>query len=147
MQTTVAGFNDSSAEDFFFGNVVSTYTRAQAIADGVLIDVTKMAHLVGFVHTVAITRAAWSDCVEWTDEDTRRQRFQNESLRLWDVMYMAKRVAKSTRGGLSPVALFPLWRVPRGGRSKRSRLKVLKMIVGPGDNAEPVITIMLPSED
>ena len=147
MQVSVTGINDSSVEDSFFGNVVSRYSRAQAIADGVLIDVTKMAQLVAFAHPVAMTRAAWSDCVEWTDKDTRPQRFQSESLRLWDVMYMAKRVAKSTRGGLSPVALFPLWRVPRDGRGKRSRLKVLKMIVGPGDDAEPVITIMLPSED
>jgi hypothetical protein len=147
MQTTVAGFNDSPAEDFFFGNVISTYTRAQAIADGVLIDVTTAAKEAGFVWPVAISQGAWSDCVEWTDEDTRRQRYQDESGRLWDVVYMAVRAIKSSRREPSPVRLFPLWRVPCGGRGKKPRLKVLKMIVGPGDDTEPVITIMLPSED
>lgn len=147
MQTTVAGFNGSPAEDFFFGNVISTHTRAQAIADGVLIDVTKVAKEAGFVWPVAITQAAWSDCVEWTCEDTRRQRYQGETRRLWDVVHMASGATKFCRGEPSPVRLFSLWRVPRGGRAKNPRLKVLKMIVGPGDDAEPVITIMLPSED
>ena len=146
MQTTVAGFNDSSA-DGFFGNVISTYTRAQAIGDGVLMDVTKVAKEAGFTWPVAISQAAWSDCVEWTDEDTRRQRYQDESGRLWDVVYMAAFAIKSGRGETGPVRLFKLWRVPRDGQRKKPQFKVLKMIVGPGDDAEPVITIMLPSED
>ena len=34
--------NEDSTESFF-GNVISTYTRAQAIADGVLVDVGSTA--------------------------------------------------------------------------------------------------------
>ena len=146
MQTTATSFIDSPV-DGFFGNVISTYTRAQAIGDGVLMDVTKVAKEAGFTWPVAISQAAWSDCVEWTDEDTRRQRYQDESGRLWDVVYMAAFAIKSGRGETGPVRLFKMWRVPRGGRRKTPQFKVLKMIVGPGDDAEPVITIMLPSED
>ena len=39
--------NEQSVESFF-GDVISTYTRAQAIEDGVLIDVSSMAREAGF---------------------------------------------------------------------------------------------------
>ena len=39
--------NEHSAESFF-GEVISTYTRAQAIEDGVLIDAGPTAKEVGF---------------------------------------------------------------------------------------------------
>ena len=39
--------NQQSAESFF-GNVISTYTRAQAIEDGVLVDAGCMANEAGF---------------------------------------------------------------------------------------------------
>ena len=39
--------NERSVE-CFFGNVISTYTRAQAIEDGVLVDVSGMAMEAGF---------------------------------------------------------------------------------------------------
>jgi Family of unknown function (DUF6573) len=43
--------------------------------------------------------------------------------------------------------LFQLYRVPRDGRSRDAVLVTLKLIVGPGDAGEPVITILLPDED
>ena len=42
---------------------------------------------------------------------------------------------------------YQLYRVPRGGRGVKPRLTMLKAICGPGDQGEPVITIMLPGED
>ncbi len=39
--------NEQSVESFF-GEVISTYTRAQAIQDGVLVDVSAMAREAGF---------------------------------------------------------------------------------------------------
>ena len=43
--------------------------------------------------------------------------------------------------------LFQLYRVPRDGHSTEAVLVTLKLIVGPGDAGEPVITILLPNED
>ena len=43
--------------------------------------------------------------------------------------------------------LFRLYRVPRDGHSMDAELTTLKLIVGPGDTGEPVITIMLVDED
>jgi len=39
--------NEQSAESFF-GHVISTYTRAQAIEDGVLVEAGCMANEAGF---------------------------------------------------------------------------------------------------
>ena len=62
--------NQHSAESFF-GNVISTYTRAQAIEDGVLIDAGAMAREAGFKWPVALTTAAWADCVAWSEDDSK----------------------------------------------------------------------------
>jgi len=40
--------SNEQVADSFFGNVISTYTRAQAIEDGVLIDAGVMAQEAGF---------------------------------------------------------------------------------------------------
>ena len=39
------------------------------------------------------------------------------------------------------------YRVPRGGKARMPRKTTLHMNIGPGDAAEPVITLMLPGED
>ena len=81
-------FNDQSTESFF-GDVISTYTRAQAIEDGVLVDVSSTAKEVGFKWPAAITAGAWADCVAWSDRDNQAQVYQDESGRLWDVIFSA----------------------------------------------------------
>lgn len=128
-----------------FGEAIYVYSRAQAIADGVLVDVTETAKEAGFSCPVALTASVWSDCVAWRDEDTKRQTPQDESGRLWDVLWMARQVASTSRQG-SRVAV-PLHRVPPGGYSVTPRPVVLQMSIGPGDDGEAIITIMLPDED
>ncbi len=73
----------------FFGEVISTYSRAQALEDGVLVDAGEMAREASFRFPVAVTAAAWADCVAWTDADSARQVHQDPSARLWDVLFMA----------------------------------------------------------
>ncbi len=65
-----------------FGEVISTYSRARAIEDGVLVDAGPMAKECGFRWPLAITAAAWSDCVAWTDADSSGQVHQDQSGRL-----------------------------------------------------------------
>jgi hypothetical protein len=137
--------NEQSAESFF-GDVISTYTRAQAIEDGVLIDISPIAKTAGFEWPVAMTASAWADCVAWSDTDSRTQVYQDESGRLWDVIFMAfQAICLSKEAG--DRLLFRLYRVPRDGRSMEAELTTLKLIVGPGDRGEPVMTILLSNEN
>ena len=129
----------TSIEDFF-GEAVFSYTRAQAIDDGVLIDVSETAQEAGFKFNTVVTRAVWNDCIDW-DNDSE-QAYQDISGRLWDVLFMAAFNARRSEGSTS---FFELYCIPQG-KTKAALIK-LKMVIGPGDTPEPVITIMLPDED
>ena len=137
--------NEQSIESFF-GNVISTYTRAQAIEDGVLVDAGTMASEAGFKWPVALTAEVWADCVAWTEDDSRQQVYQDQSGRLWDLVFMASHAIRSSKDSGDQL-LFQLYRIPRDGHSTEAVLVTLKLIVGPGDASEPVITILLPQED
>jgi len=137
--------NKQTAESFF-GNVISTYTRTQTIEDGVLIDPGSMAKEAGFKWPVALTADAWADCVAWTEDDSRQQVYQDESGRLWDLVFMASHAIRSSKDSGDRL-LFQLYRVPRDGHATDAVLVTLKLIVGPGDTGEPVVTILLPQED
>ena len=134
------------SEHPFFGEVVSVYTRAQALADGVLIDAGPMAREAGFRWPVAVTAGVWADCVAWDDTDSERQTHQDQSGRLWDVLFMAAYAARANADAGSEL-LFELYRVPRDGQATEAELTTLKLVVGPGDDGKPVMTILLPNED
>lgn len=126
-------------------DLISTYTRAQAIADGVLVDVTDTAQKAGIRYPVALTAAVWADCVAWDATDSeRKQTAQDEAGRLWDVLWMFRQAVRGSSGNEMP---FQLFRVPRSGQCVEAKRIMLKAIVGPGDDAEPVITILMPDED
>jgi len=124
----------------YFGEAIHTYTREQAIADGVLVDVSETAQEAGFMFNTVVTRAVWNDCIAWNNSDEIA--YQDESGRLWDVVFMAAFNARQTNGNIS---LFELYRIPQG-KTKAVSVK-LKLHIGSGDTVTPVITIMLPEED
>jgi len=133
----------------WFGDVIHTYTRGQAIQDGVLVAVDDdLARSAGFRVPVALTATAWADAVAW-DEETEGGRDgatgQDETGRLWDVLTMA-RLAAARAAGASRVD-YDLMRVPPAGNSSTASLTTMSLHIGPGDSAEPVVTIMLPGED
>ena len=129
-------------------NVIFAYTRAQAIADGVLIDVSEAASEAGFRFPVALTAQVWADCVAWEPEDSDRQIHQDLSGRLWDVLWMASFAIRACAGASQSNRLpFRLFVVPRDGKSQQAREVELHVHIGPGDQGEPVLTIMLPLED
>ena len=137
---------ESSSLESCFGPVISTYTRAQALLDGNLVDAGCMAGEAGFKWPVALTAAAWADCVAWSAADSKAQTHQDESGRLWDVLFMAA-YAIRIAAGCGDRLIFSLYRVPRDGISTSAVEVSLKLVVGPGDGGEEVITIMLPNED
>jgi len=128
-----------------FGQVISSYTRAQAIEDGVLIDVTSQASETGFKVPVALTAAAWAEVVAWSDEDSARQTEQHARGRLHDLLWVAFNLARHHKA--SNRMPFQHYSIARGGNGTRRTPTTLVMVIGPGDKAEPVVTFMLPSDE
>lgn len=114
--------------------VIDTYSRAQAIKDGVLVDVSLMAKEAGFRYPVAVTRRIWDAYV--VPDKRSRKCGQSVEGRLWDVLWMLRNAMGKTRGDK---VLFRLLFLMKG---RRRRLVTLKAICGPGDEGEPVITVM-----
>ena len=138
--------NSTAIAFFEESDIISTYSRAQAVEDGVLVDVSATMREAGLTMKTALTRTVYEDCVAWTDADTKRQTYQDESGRLRDVLSMARRVVRSlSRVGDS--VLFQVLRVPRGGRGMRPRLVTLKVVLGRDETDEWTLTIMQPDED
>lgn len=127
-----------SAANEVFGEVIHAYTRAQAIEDGVLIDVTENAREAGFKLPVALTAAVWSRFVIVPEGVIG----QDLGGRLWDVLWMLSCAVRRSGGGSH---LFYSLYVRNTNR--RPKLVTLKAICGAGDDGEPVVTIMLPEED
>ena len=137
-----------------FGDVIYAYTRAQAIADGVLVDVTDTAREAGIKFPTALTCAVWADYVEVPEE---LKGHQDESGRLWDLLWMMS-VAVRTGRIQGEVGTFEVifakpdkgdWRSnesPHDGNRTR-RLVKLKAECGPSDDGFPCVTIMRPEED
>lgn len=120
-------------------DVIHSYSRRQAIEDGVLIDVTATAKEAGVRYPVALTRAAWDRCVAVPPGLV----CQDESGRLWDVCYL---FASAARGCREAEVRFSV-HVRNDNRDGTPPLVRLKAVCGPGDEGEAVITIMLPHED
>jgi hypothetical protein len=120
--------------------VIHAYTRADALRDGVLIDVPAAAREAGFRWPVALTCAAWEQCVSVPPGVA----CQDEAGRLWDVLWMLRcAVARQDRGCVVPFALH----VRNDNREGAPPLVRLKAMSGLGDDGAPVITVMLPDED
>ena len=119
--------------------VIHAYTRADALRDGVLIDVSATAREAGIRYPVALTAAVWARCVAVPPG----VECQDEAGRLRDVVWML-RVGVQRAGGR--VVLFSL-HVRNSNRSGTPPLVRLKAVCDPGDQREPVITVMMPDED
>ena len=132
-------------ENSGFGSYISVYTRAQAIEDGVLVDVSQMAKEAGFLLPVAVTQALWDKYIVWDTQDTERQTYQDTSGRLWDVLFMLRMTAKPLKP-LNSSLIYTLRVVPRGGKHRTAKVTRLKAVLSQGDQGEPVLTIMLPEE-
>ena len=119
--------------------VIYAYSRANAIADGVLIDVTETANEAGIKYPTALTAAAYGQCVRVPEG----VECQDEAGRLWDTLSMFRLAARSSKG--KSIIRFSV--LVRNRNDRPPQPIELKAVCGPGDDAAPVITIMRPDED
>jgi hypothetical protein len=126
--------------DDLWGEPIYSYSRRQAIADGVLVDVTIMAREAGMRYPVAVTRSVWDELVV-PDEDSRREG-QCEPGRMWDILWMLRMSVQAGETGRE--VRFPVIFVAAGNRRTRVTLKA---VCGPDDDLSPCITIMFEDED
>ena len=125
----------------FFGGIIYTYTRAQAVADGVQVDVTKTAQEAGIKFPMFLTRAVFDAYVAVPPDVTG----QDEAGRLWDLVWMARFAILRSHGHTDrlPVALYV--------RNDNHRAKLVKLIAVCSaldiDDPQPALTLMMPDED
>ena len=124
-----------------FGPVIYSYTRAQAVADGVQVEVSKTAREAGITFPVFLTRGVFDAYVAVPPGVS----CQDEAGRLWDIVWMLRFAILRARPGVQriPVALYV--------RNDNRRATLIKLIATCGpldiDDAQPAITVMLPDED
>ncbi len=122
-------------------DLIHRYTRAEAIRDGVLIDVSATAREAGFTYPVALTAAAWARCVAVPPGVL----CQDEAGRLWDVLTMLRFAVHRQSNAASEVRFGV--QVRNDNRERTPPLVRLKALCGPGDQGEPVVTVLMPDED
>ena len=105
-----------------------------------MIDVSTVARLAGITYPVALTSASWGRCVTVPPG----VECQDEAGRLWDVLFLLRLAIGRSDGG--PEVRFGV-HVRDDIRERTPPLVRLKAVCGPGDRGEPVITVMLSSED
>src|SRR4029079_14108943 len=87
-----------------FGEIIYSYSRAQAIADGVQVEVTKTAQEAGIRFPVFLTRTLYDAYGTLPPNVTD----QDEAGRLWDIVWMLRFAIQRTRSGVErlPFALY-----------------------------------------
>jgi len=123
------------------GEVIYSYTRSQAVADGVQVEVTKTAQEAGIRFPVFLTRAVYGAYVTVPPGMS----CQDEAGRLWDILTMTRFAILRSRPSCDrlPIALYVR------NDNRRPRLVRLTAVCGPLDidDPHPAITVMMPDED
>ncbi len=120
--------------------LIFSYSRAQAIADGVLVDVPVTAKEAGIKYPTAVTSAVFERYVRIPPGVET----QDERGRLWDIIWLLNVAIirhPETEGDTLLYTVFV-----RNDNTEPKPVK-LKAMVHPGDEGEHVITVMLPEED
>lgn len=118
---------------------IDSYSRAQAIEDGFLIDVSEWAKASGFKFP-----AAFADSLYNSIEESAKGPGQSVRGIAMDIFSMLLLKVKLTGGRESTIKFEVLiWDVTK----RKPVLEKLKAVVGPGDTPAPVITISFRGED
>jgi len=121
--------------------VIFSYSRAQAIEDGVLVDLTQWAGETGFRIPVACTSEVWHRYIQ--PPPGTAELGQSERGRAHDVLWLLYVAIRNAPSGIEQL-MFEVAFLQAPGRLESVQLKA---ICGPGDQGEAVLTILMPHED
>ena len=138
---------------FTEADLIHVYTRADAIRDGVLVELEpELCHEAGFRCPVDVTASVWGII-----EPNEQERGDGQDLtgRTWDVLNLARftlRRATPFETYEPPIAVrFPcaFWmKRPEYRAGRRGQVTLtLKAVLGADFDGSPCITVMLPDED
>lgn len=118
---------------------IYSYTREQALLDGVLVDLNRWIPIneSGYKYPVACTSTVFAIIKEAVESGKYTNDYKGV---VWDILWMSRAM---------PIEKWPtgqLFKVAIRGVGKRS-IFTLKIECSGGDDGEPVLTIMLPDED
>ena len=139
----MADSKDINNHPFADAPIIFCYTRAQALEDGVLIDVTETAKEAGFKFPTAISTAVMTDVVQ--PPAIAVERGESVEGRLWDVVFMCITKVRSPGQNVTDSEVY--FEVLATGDDGERQLHKLWAKCGPGDDGAPVITIMMQGED
>ncbi len=137
------GKEESVSDENIFGAVIFNYTRADALRDGVIVDISKLPATIeaGIRIPVAVTRAVFNVL---NPNDELKRHGQSMEGRVWDMFTIFRLELRRKGGNTDRIHFAPLFLMD--GRLDPVPVKMWALC-GPGDNAEPTITIMLEGED
>ena len=120
--------------------VISAYTRAQAIEDGVLVDLSDLAREAGFKFPLAVTQGVWAVLNPMKELEAAGQDMTG---RAWDMLTILRHAIRGA-SRTDEVCFAPLFLQEPG-----QKVVAVEMLAkcGPGDDSEPVITVMMKGED
>ncbi len=121
-------------------DIIYSYTRKQALEDGVLIDVTETAKEAGFVVPVAVTNGLYAEYIE--PSESLKNLGQTTNGRLWDVLFMLHLKIHNC-----PKANTVIYTVAFEKENGMTDEINLKAVIDGGDDGNPVLTIMKENED
>jgi hypothetical protein len=116
--------------------VISAYSRRDALEDGVLVDFSDLAREAGFKFPLAVTQGVWAVLNPTKELEAAGQDMTG---RAWDMLTILRYAIKSA-SYLDEVRFAPLFLREPG---KKVEAVEMRAKCGPGDDAEPVITVML----
>ncbi|MFE2999325.1 DUF6573 family protein [Nocardia sp. NPDC059246] len=126
--------------------IAYTYSREQAIASGALRDVSDLARQAGFARPVALTEQAWTHAVAWDHDGALGQSTTGRTLVVLTMARPAIEAAYAAMADADPGstvrAEFSVLRLVNGSTDTKPHPIALAIHYGPGDNGEPVVTIM-----
>ena len=118
--------------------IICSYSREQALEDGVLVDVTDEAKKAGFKYPFAMTAEVWNVINSIPEEHS----YESKAGRLWDVLMLAMMRIRTLKTDTDLI----MFEVILHNNMMHDTVE-LKLLIGPGDTVDPVFTLMFPNQD